>query len=227
MRENRFRLNGRVLFIPFTLICFALTAAEAPHNPLVPLAPADLIKFLPTTPTGWELKQSNAKNFFVEWLCSQATREFQRIPPPSVSGAATPAPPQVTVLKLIDTGYFPGFNGPFANFQVGKYGAFESLMINGMRARRSKLNANREVLQVSVRGRFIVSVEVQNQPPNSADGWLRLVDFQRISAITDTSGNQLPKPIVITSIDELTPSKNSTSKLFWGGSPIPAPSPGQ
>src|SRR2546423_1503196 len=126
MRENRFRLNGRVLLIPFTLICFALTVAEAQHNPLVPLAPADLIKFLPTTPTGWELKQSNAKNFFVEWLCSQATR-----------------------------------------------------------------------------------------------------DFQRISAITDTSGNQLPKPIVITSIDELTPSKNSTSKLFWGGSPIPAPSPGR
>ena len=172
---------------------------------------------MPTTPPGWELRQSTAKNFFVEWLCSQATREFRRVMPPTNQPGATPVVPQITVVTLVDTGYFPAFNGPFANFQVGKYGAFESLMIGAMQARRSKLAANREALQVSVRRRFIVSVEVQNQPSSNEETWLKAIDFPRITAIPDSGSGQLPKPIIITVIDELSPSKNSTSKLFWGG----------
>ncbi len=221
MPKKELSRSPKILLIVFAILGSNQLNAESPHKPLIPLSPVELIKFLPVAPAGWELRQSTAKNFFVDWLCSQATREFQQIPPANSSVTGTPPPPRIITLKLIDTGYFPGFNGPFANFRVGKYGAFESLVVNGMQARRSKLAPNREALQVSVRGRFILSVEVQNQPPNSADSWLRVVDFQRISQIPDTGSNQLPKPIIINSIDELTPTKNSTSKLFWSGPQIP------
>lgn len=224
MLGKRVSRSTEILIILSTLVIANHLSAEPPHKPVVPLEPAALIKLMPPTPAGWELRQSTAKNFFVEWLCGQATREYLRIPP-NTSTTDTAAPPQITTLKLIDTGYFPGFNGSFANFQVGKYGAFESLVITGMQARRSKLAANREALQVSVRGRFIVSVEVQNQPANSTDGWLRIVDFQNLARIPDTGSSDLPKPIIISSIDELKPSKNSTSKLFWGGLPSPTKSP--
>lgn len=214
--KPKLHLLCQIALVSLTILNSDFANGQAVHKAIVPIDPAELIKFMPATPAGWQLRQSTAKNFFVEWLCCQATREFQRVMPPTGQSTGTPAPPQVTIVKLIDTGYFRAFNGPFENFRPGTYGAFESLVINGMKARRSKLASNREVLQVSVRGRFVISVEVQNQPPTSDQGWLKIIDFARINAIPDVGSEQLPKPILITAIDELVPANNSTSKLFWG-----------
>ena len=207
--------NLQLGFLLITLYLWMIGTADgqAPHKPVIPLEPDQLLKLLPTAPAGWQLKKSTAKTFFVEWICSQASREFERIRPPN----APPAPPQSTTVTLVDTGYFPAFNGPFDGFQVGKYGAFESLMIGNMRARRSKMAADRESLQASVRGRFIVSIEIKNQSQASEGAWLNTIDFARINAIPDSGGEQLPRPIKVKLIDELSPTKNSTSTVFWGG----------
>jgi len=187
------------------------------HKPITPLPPAELFAFLPPSPTGWQLKESKAKNFFIGWLCAQASREFdQPLKPQSGNARGLTA---ITRIRVMDTGYYPSFNGDFENFRVGKYPGAESLVIAGMPARRMTLSATKERLRVSVRGRFIVEVETENQPPNTSQAWLKLFDFRRVSSIPDSGSTQLPKPLTIQSVDELTPKNNTTSQLYWGGSP--------
>ncbi|MGI8438131.1 MAG: hypothetical protein ACR2NX_14745 [Chthoniobacterales bacterium] len=211
--SRTYPLGVCIVLASLSLLMIGSADGQAPHKPIIPLEPDQLLKFLPVAPAGWQLKKSTAKTFFVEWICSQATREFERIPPPN----APPAPAQSTTVTLVDTGYFPAFNGPFDGFRVGKYGAFESLMIGNMRARRSKMAADRESLQASVRGRFIVSVEVKNQPQTNEQAWLSTFNFPAINAIPDTGAETLPQPIKLKMIDELVPARNSTSTVYSGG----------
>lgn len=201
------------LFTPLFSLMIGTAHCQTPHKPIIPLEPDQLLKFLPAAPAGWQLKKSTAKTFFVEWVCAQASREFERIPTPN----APAAPAQCTTVTLVDTGYFPAFNGPFDGFKPGKYGAFESLMIGNMRARRSKMAADRESLQASVRGRFIVTVEVKNQPQASEQAWLNTFNFPAINAIPDTGAESLPQPIKLKNVDELVPTRNSTSTVYSGG----------
>jgi hypothetical protein len=91
-----------------------------------------------------------------------------------------------------------------------------------MPARKITINPTRERLRVSVRGRFIVEVETDNQPPGSGHAWLQYVDFKKITAISDSGAAQLPKPIPVSVINELHPEKNSSSQINWGG-PTPGP----
>ncbi len=122
----------------------AQTSATS-HKPIMPLSPAELLPFLPSTPAGWQLKESKAKNFFLGWVCSQASREFDQ-PVTSRPGSAPP-PPKITRLRVMDTGYYPSFNGDFENFRVGKYPGAESLVIAGMPARKIRLNGTKERLR--------------------------------------------------------------------------------
>jgi hypothetical protein len=213
----------RISYVGILLLwTFTVTAqvAPAPHKPIVPLSPEDLIKFLPSTPSGWKLTQSDGKNFFVGWLCSQVTREFQRPSATVTRPAATAEPPQTTRVRLTDTGYYPSFNGDFENFQVGKHGSAETLVIKGMPARKFILGRDHERLRLSIRGRFIIEIETSNQAANTAEAWLSVIDLQRMSAFPDTGSDQLPKPITISVVDELTPANNTSSKLYWNGPQI-------
>ena len=199
-------------------LCAATADSQTPpaRKPLLPLEPSELLKLAPPPPAGWTLTQSNAKNSFVEWLSSQATREFQK-PNPATAVGAKPAPPPTTIVRLIDTGYFPAFNGDFENFRVGKYGNAETLMISGLPARKFSLGSEHERVRVSIRGRFIVEIEARRQPLGTAQSWLRLVNLQQLTAVSDSSPTALPKPIQIKKVDELDPKKNATSELFWSG----------
>lgn len=212
------------LLIAISLGLVALPVAAQTHKPVVPAKPSDLIKLLPVAPAEWKMTNSTAKSYFIGWMCSQATRQFEHPAPPLTQPGATPSPPFITRIQLMDTGFFPTFNGDFDNFQIGKYSNAESLTINGMPARKITISRTRERLRVSIRGRFIVEVETDNQPSNSAQSWLQLFDFKKISAILDTGATQLPQPIVVETIDELQPTKSSTSELHWGG---PVGMPGQ
>ncbi len=192
-------------------------AAPGPHKPIIPLQPGNLFPYLPSTPVGWELKESKAKNYFLGWICSQASREFNR---PVKSGPGSPqSPPMITRIRVMDTGYYGSFNGDFDNFRVGKYPGAESLLIAGMPARKITLATTKERLRVSVRGRFIVEVETENQPANTGEAWIKLFDFRKLATIPDSGSTQLPKPIVIQSLDELNPKNNSSSQLYWSGAP--------
>jgi hypothetical protein len=185
------------------------------HEPIIPEKPAGLLRFLPGPPAGWTMTDSSAKSFFISWICSQATREFQH--PAPVEPGSPPPPPFITRIRLMDTGYYPSLNGDFENFKVGKYSNAESIVISGMPARKITISPTRERLRVSVRGRFIVEVETDNQRPNSGQAWLQYLDFRRVSAIPDSGASQLPKPIIIENVDELQPARNSSSQVYWGG----------
>ena len=209
------RFNAAVAAVLTTGIATLLPAQS--HKPLLPVAPAELIKCLPSAPADWKMTESSAKSFFVSWICAQATREFERPAPIPAQAVATPPPPYVTRLRVMDTGYYPSFNGDFENFRVGKYSNAESFVISGMPARKITITSTRERLRVSVRGRFIVEVETDNQLSNSGQAWLQFFDFRKISAIPDSGASQLPKPIIVSNVDELHPANNSSSQIHWGG----------
>ena len=194
-----------------------VTLAQVPHKPIVPIPPGYLLSFLPAAPAQWTMAESSAKNFFIGWVCAQATREFQQPAPAKAQPGTTPSPPYITRVRLMDTGYFPSFNGDFENFRVGRYSNAESLLTFGMPSRRITISPTRERLRISVRGRFIVEIETDNQSPGSGKTWLPLIDFRKIAAIQDTGSGELPKPIPIQSVDELHPANNSSSQLHWGG----------
>lgn len=185
------------------------------HAPIVPLKPEELLSLLPTPPAGWKLQVSKANTSFMEWMMTQANREFSYSTPPTTAGVSSPAPPQITRFRLTDTGFFPSFAGVFADFQVGKYGNEESLMIESLPARRIKLSNGGERLVVLMKRRFLVQIEVHNQPANAVLSWLKQVDLRRIAAVPDNGSTQLPRPIVVSRIDELEPKNNSSSQLYY------------
>jgi hypothetical protein len=204
-----------LLFFTVTSVIIASLGFSQSHKAIVPSKPAELIKYLPAAPVGWKMTESNAKSFFIGWICSQATREFQR-PAPAQPGAPPP-PPFITRVRLMDTGYYPSFNGDFENFKVGKYSNAESLLVGGMPARKITISSTRERLRVSVRGRFIVEVETDNQPVNSGQAWLQYFDLRKIGSIADSNTSQLSNPVVVETIDEIHPERNSSSHVHWGG----------
>jgi hypothetical protein len=209
----------RLLRLAFlAVITFPITGSpQSARKSILPISPNELIKYLPAAPTEWKMTESSGKSFFMSWICAQATREFQHPPPPPPQPSATTPPPFITRVRLMDTGYYPSFNGDFENFKVGKYSNAESLLISGMPARKITISQTRERLRVSVRGRFIIEIETDNQPAGSGQQWLSLVDFRRINGIPDSAPSALPKPIVVENVDELHPSNNSTSRIMWGG----------
>ena len=210
---NFYHARIYLLFTVTSVIIASLAFAQS-HKAIVPSKPAELIKYLPTAPAGWKMTESTAKSFFIGWVCSQATREFQH-PAPAQLGAPPP-PPFITRVRLMDTGYYPSFNGDFENFKVGKYSNAESLLVAGMPARKITISRTRERLRVSIRGRLIVEVETDNQPLNSGQVWLQYFDLRKISSIAD-SNTQLSNPIVIETVDEIHPERNSSSQVHWGG----------
>lgn len=209
-------LRSSVWLTIFLIMTFGRTGlcqSAGSRKPLVPLAPTELLKMLPPPPTGWRLVKSTANNYFMGWLCAQATREYE--PTASNGSGKVEEKPAKTILRLMDTGYYPAFNGDFENFKVGKFGAAESLVVEGMPARRFTLGPAHQRIRLSLRGRFIVEIETTNQPPASLDSWLRLIDFKAIETLPDSGADALPVPIIITKVDELKPANNSSSKLYW------------
>src|SRR2546430_16630504 len=110
-------INIRLLLIVASSPVVTSFSFGQSHAPIVPSKPAELIKYLPEPPAGWKMTESTAKNFFLGWICSQATREFQH--PSPLQPGTPPGPPFVTRVRLMDTGYFASFNGDFENFRIG------------------------------------------------------------------------------------------------------------
>jgi hypothetical protein len=209
-----------VKHISFCLaITFALQSvngqAVSAHKPIIPVPPAELIKFLPATPAGWELKESRAKSFYNEWLVSQANREFSA-PSPTQSRTpnATPAPPQITRFRLTDTGYSPALFGDFDEFKPGKYGNTESFYVDSLPARRISFSDG-ERLRILFKARFVIEVEVHNQPANAAVAWLRQMSIPHLNSVPDSGIETLPNPVTAVSIDEANPRLNSSYQVSW------------
>lgn len=189
----------------------------APHHLVVPLAPAELLSLLPKTPEKWQLKESVANNSFMDWVSSQAQREFNFTPPPAESSKPgdPPPPPLVLRVTLTDTGYYQGLIGDFAESRTSGGAGTENLMLAGCPARLVMLGQTGERLRVLVKGRYVLQIDVRNQPPNAAQSWLRIVDMARLTALTEDGEEKLPRPFPMTRIDELNPRNNSVTPATW------------
>jgi hypothetical protein len=187
--------------------------AQAPaHKPITPLAPNELLKLLPGAPQQWKLTASNASNSFSDWLTSRATRTFTFTPPSAPS--APSAAPQITRTTITDTGYFPQATTQFTAFRPGKENDVEKSFINSLPAIKISRGAT-EILNVLIKGRFIVQIRTDNQKPNSSESWLKLFDIGRIAALPDSGDEKIPQPVTIITIDELDPKKNTSYPLIW------------
>jgi hypothetical protein len=194
-------------------LCAAVAEMVPAHKPIVPLEPADLIKLLPATPQGWELKESKGKSFYNEWLVSQASRQLLQLPQQDSNGAR-PTPPAMTRLQITDTGYNPALFGDFDQFKPGKYGNTESLSFGSFPARRMMFSGG-ERLRILVKARFVVEIETGNQVPNATMMWAKLFDFSRLNSIPDNGIETLSNPVTVVSIDEMNPKANSSYQVSW------------
>lgn len=188
----------------------ATVPAPAAHRWVVPLAPSELLKLLPNAPDQWQLKQSTAKNFVMDWPSSQAQREFSYTPPnPDVS----PAPVHVLRITVTDTGYYAGLMSDLQSAQAPKSGEAESLTISGFPARRIMVGKTQEQLRLLVKSRYVIQLDVQNEPAGNAQKWLGIVDLTKFAALPAEGEVTLPRPFSVMRIDELNPKNNAASKV--------------
>lgn len=205
-----------VYFFALLVAIFSANAQMTPaHKPIVPIQPTELIKLLPVAPKGWETKESKAKSFYNEWLVSQAVRQFVQPAPPNRNlPGAQPPPPQVTQIRLTDTGYNPALFGDFDQFKPGRYGNTESLMFGSFPARRMTL-ADGERLRILIKARFLLEFETHNQASTALTAWTNQFDFSRLTSLPDSGIEALPNPITAVSIDELNPKANGSYQVTW------------
>ena len=190
--------------------------ASTTHKPVLPLLPANLLGLLPQAPDKWELKKSQANNFVMDWASTVATREFNYTPPPtSLTVPGSVPPPMVLKITLTDTGYYEGLTGDFENLPTAKASTVQSFVLSGFPARQTTQGQIGERLRVLVNGRYIVQIEVQNQPANSSQKWLRIVDLAKIAALPTDGDETLPRPYTVIRIDELNAKNNSVSKVTF------------
>ena len=196
----------------------AVPPTPSAHRPVVPLPPIDLLTLLPKTPDKWQIKQSQASNSIMIWVSAQAIREFNYTPPhaASVNPGDPPPPPLVLRVTIIDTGYYQGLIGDFEKAPPTKPGAMQYLTLGGFPARQSPMGTSAERLRVLVNSRYVVQIDVQNQPINSSQQWLRIIDLAKVAALPAEGSENLPRPYTITRIDEINPQNNSTSQVVWG-----------
>ena len=192
----------------------ALVATE--HRPVVPLPPADLLALLPKTVDEWQLKQSHANNFIMDWVFSQAQREFSYTPPPSTTAQpGDPPPPPMTLrFTITDTGYYANLMADLGPAATNKGGA-ETLTLNGFPARRMSVGQTGARLRLLVKNRYVVQIDVQNQPTDSVQRWLGLLDPAKLAALPIEGEETLQRPFPITRIDELEPRNSSVSMATW------------
>ncbi len=190
--------------------------APAAHKLVLPLLPADLLGLLPKTPDKWQLNQSQASNFVMDWASTRAIREFTYTPPPTDTASPGVAPlPLDLRISITDTGYYQGLIGDFDGSPAPKGSAVESLVLNDFPARQVAQGKTGERLRVLVNGRYIVQIEVQNQPANSTQQWLKLVNLTKIAALPTDGEETLPRPYTVIRIDEMNPRNNSVSKVTF------------
>ncbi len=191
----------------------AAAPAPAAHKWVVPLPPGELLKLLPATPDQWQLKHSTAKNFFMDWASSQAQREFSYTPP-AIPDAAPP-PTHVVRFTITDTGYYAGLMGDLQSTQAPRPGEAESLTLNGFPARKITVSKTQERLRLLVKSRYIIQLDVQNEPVGNAQKWLGLIDLTKFATLPVEGEETLPHPFPIVRIDELDPRNNSVSKASF------------
>jgi len=220
--------------LPSIFLVLISGASLVAQEPVLPLPPAEVIKFLPPAPPGWETVRSTADNFLSDWVATNAVREYKFTPPPKSAADPTAPlpPPQFIRIRITDSGYWPQFRRLFEGFTPGKSGDAERLLIDSHPA--IKVTSTRKVegkddeelarILLLVNNRFIVQLETTNAQPKDLEDWLKKIDFAKLARVPSEGVTEIPVPVMIVKIDELNPKKTRSYPLFWRrGSDPPVP----
>jgi hypothetical protein len=184
-----------------------------------PLAAKDVLALLPPPPAGWKLTTSMATNQISSWLITIAQRQIESPQPekPGLTGSTShPGPPMRTTFMLIDSGYDPSALGVFADFKPSNNGAVEKMLFRNYPTIRTRGSGTSESLQILINTRFLLRIEVENQPKDAVLSWAQQIPYDRYNPPRGTTITSLPTQVSVATVDELNPGNNHESKVTTG-----------
>lgn len=180
---------------------------------ILPAHPNQLFPVLPDSVEGWTLTRSKGWLGEGNWIESSVIRDFEEL----VDKAESERKPGKTRLMIQDTAKFQkGDLSLFSNFKPAKYPRCEYTFSGKNPAIILKPKSGKNSIQVLVRKRWIVTVQIENQPDDSLKKWLKLVALAKLAAIKDGPKISRPESLVSVSIDELS-GKSSEAVTQTGG----------
>ncbi len=205
--------RGAGLVLTLILALTVLIGSTLQAGPCLPAHPKDVLRFLPDAPPGWEIKKSEARHSFSDWLTTNATREYTRVlaegASPPADGADGAAVPSVS-LRFTDTGRYPRYTEIFKNFKVGKDGHIQGVTIASYPAYVHDLGVGNSMVEVLIEKRFLARFRFQNEPVKSVTDWIRAMNFDAIRAAPGADVTELPEEAELVTIYELQPEKNKS-----------------
>jgi len=198
----------------FAFVFASSTWARA-SEPVVPVAPSELLSVLPAAPQDWTLATSEAETSLDQWLRTRATRVYKVATPPN--GAAAPAiPANASVeISITDTGGYASTIADFADFKPGKTGPLERLYISNLPAQVLSISSDEVLTQALAAQRFLIEVTIKSLPNVKVDAWLRLLRFDALH-LPATAQTTLPVPVRLALVDELHPERNRSYTVHGG-----------
>ncbi|HEY5745324.1 MAG TPA: hypothetical protein VIU12_04525 [Chryseolinea sp.] len=186
--------------------------------PVLPVNPAELITYLPQAPAGWSVGASLAvSNFTANWITSLAQREFKQNVPPPTPGATGPLPEPATItIYLTDTGYKSDYTSMVTRPQSGPPPASASYFkINNFPARSLQIGAATIILNVLIKGRYLVEIRSTNLKEDQLKKYVESLDFRKLRSRTDAGETSLPNPVILSRVDELNPQNNRSYPVYY------------
>lgn len=201
----------RLIIIALVLLAIPIDAQEkSAASHYAPVSPAEILKLLPPAPTNWKITSSRASNQVTSWVLTIAQKSLEYTPPPDPAQPNKPPLTMKTSITLIDGGGEPLSGSQFDNFAPGNLGNLEKFVIANCPAILTKAQAGQERLTMSIGQRFLVTLVLENQPPNSAKSWAQMLNIPKFTAAAASTKPMaaLPSEVQIELVDELNPKNN-------------------
>jgi hypothetical protein len=186
-----------------------LHAAEpASASRVMPVAPVDLLRLLPPSPPGWKIIQSVATQQRGNWLMTIAMRSY--VLTPETDSTKTDHKIMKTSIRLIDTGREPSFLTPFEGFRESGSNSEESMLYRKVPV-KVKSQSGRESVDALIDGRFLLRLDLINQPSGNWKIWMDAFPLPQFASIPASPAvAELPSALQIQTVDELNPANNRT-----------------
>jgi len=153
---------------------------------------------------------SRGENLLSGWLATEVVREYE-FQPPAKDPGAPPLPPKKTFVRISDTGYWQEGKGTSANAKPpkgAKKGGFQGYpMVQSQH--EGKMRS-----MITVKDRFIIVVETENQTPRETEEWLKFINYDLLKRLPDDGPTVLPQPVKMIVVDEINPAQSRTYSSY-------------
>ncbi len=180
-----------------------------PEGVTLPAHPSLLLSALPESPPGWEMTTSRGENLNLSWFITDVERAFIKV---QLAEDEDPAFPPVTRIRLRDTGNYPGYLIPFANFRpapADSASPYRRRVMFGSVPGFVTQEGSTTTAKLLIAGRYLVDLDLENQPPSTIGTWLEAFDTGILSSIDNTPRMDKPARIRVAAVDELNPENDN------------------